>query len=157
MSPNPASRGSVDELREAFENRYLGYQYHVVEFLTEHLADVSRAFGGDLQEMLVLAIIGQKYLHAAVEQKSGEAAISASRIADVTGIPRQTVRRKLTSLEAKGWIVKTPKAAYRLVVRDGVSAARKELDGVDRRSIDRVARLHLNLTRLLAGPELRRD
>ncbi len=128
-----------------------------MEFLTEHLADVSRAFGGDLQEMLVLAIIGQKHLRAAVERQGGDAAISASRIADVTGIPRQTVRRKLKSLEERGWISQTPDAAYKLVIREGASAARKELDGVDRRSIERVARMHLNLTRLLASPEPRRD
>ncbi len=147
----------MDELREAFEKRYLGYQYHVVEFLTEHLADVSRQFGGDLQEMLVIAIIGQKHLRAAIDQTGADAAISASRIADVTGIPRQTVRRKLKSLEARGWITQTPDAAYKLVIRDGVSAARKQLDGVDRRSIERVARLHMNLTRILASPSQTRD
>ncbi len=156
-SQNPAAKGTVDELREAFEKRYLGYQYHVVEFLTEHLADVSRAFAGDLQEMLVLAIIGQKHLRAAVKGHDGETAISASRIADVTGIPRQTVRRKLKSLEARGWIVQTPDASYKLVVHDGASVARSELQDVDRRSIERVARMHLNLTRLLASQPPRGD
>ncbi len=49
----------VEALRGVFEQHYREYQYCFVEFLTEHLADVSRAFDGDLQEMLVLAVIGR--------------------------------------------------------------------------------------------------
>jgi predicted transcriptional regulator of viral defense system len=128
-----------------------------VEFLTEHLADVSRAFGGDLQEMLVLAIIGQKQLRSAINQQGAETAISASRIADVTGIPRQTVRRKLKSLEARGWITQTPDAAYKLAILAGGSPAKSDLNDVDRRAIERVARLYLNLTRVLASPDPTRD
>ncbi len=145
------------DVRDAFEKRYLMYQYHIVEFLTEHLADVSSAFGGDLQEMLVLAIIGQKHLRASMNEPAAETTISASRIADVTGIPRQTVRRKLKSLEARGWIAQTPDSAYRLVIRDGTADARKDLNSLDQRSIERAARLHVNLARILASPEPVRD
>jgi hypothetical protein len=39
----------------ALDGQYVVYQYTFVEFFIDHLVDVSRAFRGDLQEMLVLA------------------------------------------------------------------------------------------------------
>ena len=77
----------------------LYFRYHLVEFITEHLIDLSQAFDGDLQQVLVLAIIGQVHVGQLLkpDNNHGDAAqsISASRIADITCIPRQTVRRKL--------------------------------------------------------------
>lgn len=152
-----------DTARAAFDARYPAYQYCMVEFLTEHLADVSRTFEGDLQEALVLAVIGQMYLRAHMAQAQShpaaalDASISASRIADVTGIPRQTVRRKLQALEARGWIERTSTAAFRLVVRDGSSNAREDLDGLDRRGVDRAARLFCGLQKVLATPVPQQD
>ena len=64
-----------------------------MQFFVEHLSDVSRVFGGDLQEMLVLAVIGQAYMRAD-ELGRENAPINACRISETTGIPRQTVRRK---------------------------------------------------------------
>jgi hypothetical protein len=55
---------SIDQARARFEDSYLAYQYHFVDFLTEHLAELSRTFDRDFQEMLVLAIIGQVHLRA---------------------------------------------------------------------------------------------
>ena len=150
-----------DAVRTALEARYPAYQYCMVEFLTEHLADLARVFDGDLQEALVLAIIGQVRLRAHIEQakaaagaapRSFDASISASRLADVTGIPRQTVRRKLQALEDRGWIERNSDASFSLVVRDGVSMARQKLDPLDRRAIDRTARLFCGLERVLGLP-----
>lgn len=60
----------------------------------DHLTDVSRAFQGDLERMLVPAIIGQVHLNAPNRQPGpGSRDIlpdgwtAASQIADVTGIP----------------------------------------------------------------------
>jgi DNA-binding MarR family transcriptional regulator len=147
-----------EHVAAAFEADYRAYQYRVVEFLTEHLADLSREFGGDLQQMLVLAIVGQVHIHRHLRidgqssPQNPETSISASRIADVTGIPRQTVRRKLAALETRGWIERTPAASYRLVVMDTAqgSPARRDLRDVDRRSIDRYANLFCGLAALLA-------
>ena len=150
-----------DAIRTALEARYPAYQYCMVEFLTEHLADLARVFDGDLQEALVLATIGQLRLRAHMEQtkaasgaapRSSNPSISASRIADVTGIPRQTVRRKLQALEDRGWIERDSDASFSLIVRDGVSVARQKLDPLDRRSIDRAARLFCALERVLGVP-----
>lgn len=131
--------------------RYPLVQYHFVEFITTHLADCSRTFDGDLQQMLVLAIIGQVYLRAYLDASpaAGQppkivpvtASITASRIADVTGIPRETVRRKLAALERRGWIERTGDAGWRLAVQEGKSAARADLAALDQRGMERMARI----------------
>lgn len=156
------TRGA-DDAAEAFAAAYPDYQYRFVEFFIEHLSDVGRAFGGDLQQVLVLAVLGQAYLHAArsdAEQPAADrrppqerASTSASRIADVTGIPRQTVRRKLAALGERGWILRNPDGLWRLAVEDGVSAARRDLSDIDRRALMRVARLYADLDTLVAARE----
>ena len=47
----------IEQIEAQFRAQYPTYQYYFVEFFTEHLADCSRVFGGDLQLMLVLAIV----------------------------------------------------------------------------------------------------
>ncbi|MGQ3355465.1 MAG: helix-turn-helix domain-containing protein [Phreatobacter sp.] len=147
------------EVREAFAARYREYQYRFVEFLTEHLSDLSRAFGGDLQAMLVLAIVGQVRIaslaHAGADGDQEErGAITASRLADVTGIPRETVRRKLTFLAERGWIERTPGRSWRLVVREEEAVARQDLSDLDQRAIHRIARLFAGLE-VLVVPDSR--
>jgi DNA-binding MarR family transcriptional regulator len=139
-----------------FRENYIAYQYAFVEFLTEHLCDVSRAFDGDMQEMMVLAIIGQMHLRALAGGAAAkgdtlpERGISASRIADVTAIARQTIRRKLKSLETRGWIERTPNASFRLALTDSGSSARRDLTDTDQRAMERIAKLYCTLHRLLA-------
>jgi DNA-binding IclR family transcriptional regulator len=120
------------------EYRFL--QYHFVQFITEHLSDVSRVFDGDLQEVLVLAIIGQVYMRAD-EQGRENAPIAATRIAEVTNIPRQTVRRKLQSLERRGFIYQIENGGWQLVVHDKEAVARDGLFDLDRRGIERMIKL----------------
>lgn len=148
----------AEKLRDAFETHYREYQYTLVEFLVEHLTDASRVFAGDLQQMLVLALIGQVQIHAARRAvAAGEdpsalpderVSINASRIADVTGIPRETVRRKLAALERKGWIVRGAGANWRLAFVGGEPTALADLRGIDTRAIARVARLVADLESL---------
>lgn len=145
-------------------DRALQLRYHYVEFLTEHLSDCCRVFGGDLQEMLVLAVIGQVHLRALLDAApngavtprliAGPAGISASRIADVTGIPRQTVRRKLAKLESRGWAAPRASGLWVLAVRDGVALAREGeggLDALDARSMERVLRMARRMSRIIDG------
>jgi hypothetical protein len=145
----------IDEVAQVFEQRYRDYQYRFVEFFIEHLSDVSRPFKGDLQAVLVLAVLGQAWLKAArdarAEGRELEAlppermSTSASRIADITGIPRQTVRRKLDTLENRGWILRNPDGSCRLVSANGQTAVKHDLAETDRRALLRVARLFANL------------
>lgn len=153
---NGGESARAGDLAEAFRRDYLKYQYRFVEFFTEHVGELSRAFGGDLQSVIVLAIVGQMRLKAVRETLArGETpgprlqgdGTTASRIADVTGIPRQTVRRKLLALRDKGWLEQDDAGVWRLVADpdgDG-SAARRDLSEFDQRAMSRIARLVADL------------
>nr|WP_294548818.1 hypothetical protein [uncultured Rhodopila sp.] len=124
----------------------LYFRYHLVEFVTDHLIDVSRTFDGDLQEALVLAVVGQVVMQARTRHGTDFSkitkSIAASRIADITLIPRQTVRRKLASLHARGWIEQDETKSWRVVVPDdGRAAAQRDLAGLDVRGIRRGVQL----------------
>lgn len=149
--------GETGAIRAAFVADYPRAQYHCVEFLASHLADCSRTFEGDLQQMLILALIGQMHLRACLDEDGGvwqtsptlDTSISASRLSDVTGIPRQTVRRKLQALESRGWIVQNAEGRWQIVVDDqGIPASRQALADLDNQSTERFARLHAALKRI---------
>lgn len=139
-------------LEQRFADAYPDYQYLFVEFLMEHLAEVSRAFKGDLQQMLVLALIGQVHLRwtrkcrkqgiALPDSPPAEASISASRLADCSGIPRETVRRKLVLLQENGWVDRAPDGRWRMVMaKPDTTAARGDFEDIDRAAMKRIARL----------------
>jgi biotin operon repressor len=101
-------------------NRHFGriWPVHVQEF-SALLITLRRHFGGDLDRMLVLAIIGSRTLPsrridglsyeefvALRRNEEAPAPINLQSIADCSGIPRETVRRKIRDLEALGWIVR---------------------------------------------------
>jgi DNA-binding transcriptional ArsR family regulator len=151
----------VEEAQAAFASNYQAYQYRFVEFFIEHLSDLSRSFRGDLQAMIVLALVGQVHLRA-VRAAIGAGrdprdlpierlGITASRIADVTSIPRETVRRKLDGLEGRGWVLRNQDGSWRMVHEYGVTAARTDLADLDARGIERVARLFRDLEALVAA------
>lgn len=90
-------------------------------FVVRHLVRLYRAFDGDLLEAIVLGEVAHHnlsaYLAQVVEARpSGAAAprlpqrsdylpTNAFSIAQATGIPRQTVRRKVKSLVERGWLL----------------------------------------------------
>ncbi len=77
-----------------------------------------------------------------------DTAINASRIADVTGIPRETVRRKLALLEERGWIEQTASQSWKLVVSGQKSKVYGDLAALDARGIARAARFLAALRQL---------
>ena len=101
-----------------------------VEAFTELLITLRRQFGGDLDRMLVLAVIGSRTLHRRRSHglsyddfQEGRhnltpdpLPINVQSITACTGIPRETVRRKVRELEASGWIIKGDKG--RLIVSE---------------------------------------
>ncbi|WP_371054650.1 MarR family transcriptional regulator [Rhodosalinus sp. K401] len=154
---------SADILAERFAEEYPRYQYAVVEFMVAHLTDVSRAFHGDLQQALVLAVIGQVRLGAGrtardaeqVQPAAEELSITASRIADVTGIPRETVRRKLKLLQDRGWVDRRPDGAWYLVSgpdTDTTTPARRDFAELEERTRRILARLVVDLGQLARPP-----
>jgi predicted transcriptional regulator len=147
---SPAAR--ADAAAEAFRAAYPAYQHRWVEFFVEHLTDVSRTFEGDLQQAILLAIIGQARLAAlrGGDASTGPRGTNASRLAEVTGIPRETVRRKLRALEERGWIAQDEAGIWRMVVDpDGRDTpARRDLADIDERARRRVARLVVDLSQI---------
>jgi DNA-binding IclR family transcriptional regulator len=99
--------------------------------------------------------VGQARIRAvrdAVEQGAEPAqmtGISASRLADITGVPRQTVRRKLAALRARGWVVQLPDDSWSIAAQHEAGSVRDSLAEVDRRAIARVARLFADLERVV--------
>lgn len=127
------------------------YEFLLVNFMEwigSHLADCSRVFAGDLSEMMVLAVIGQifvrQYSVPAVrdyELDGNELTVSAARIAEITAMPRETVRRKLKSLEKKGWVEQVQGGKWKFVMDGEISVASKELMPLQMRSLTRMMNL----------------
>lgn len=102
---------------------------------TTLLVECRRHFDGDMDQLVILSVIGERTLTpdrsrglSYTEFVRGRRVVEISRyintqsIADYTGIPRETVRRKVDRLIGRGWIRKnrdgtlevTPKAAVDL-------------------------------------------
>lgn len=91
-----------------------------VASLTRFLIECRKAFDGDLDRFLVLAVIGertysQQHADPGIDYdtfRSGKAPttptldINLRSIAEFSGIPRETVRRKIVELTEKGWITR---------------------------------------------------
>jgi hypothetical protein len=86
---------------------------------TSLLIECRKHFGGDLNAMLVLAVMGDRTLPSERVRglsyddfRSGRRTevqkklINVQSIADSTGIPRETVRRKVAWLIERGWVEK---------------------------------------------------
>ena len=132
------------------QRRHYAYlQYHSQEYVTAALADASRAFQGDLQKALILSIIGQAFLRTFLRSSrdpynlgTDDYYITASRISDITYIPRETVRRKLNELFNDGLIKKDPMSRWTLTFdADGEAIARQRYKDVDDNNIARLSKL----------------
>jgi hypothetical protein len=91
-----------------------------VASLTRFLIDCRRNFDGDIDLFLVLCIIGDRTFpaHRARSAMDFETSgktnakglksedVNPQSISDFSGIPRETVRRKLKALFEKGWVAR---------------------------------------------------
>jgi hypothetical protein len=149
----------IARLEMAYLNHYTATQYYWIQFFSEHMADVSRTFRGDLQLALILAVVGQAALEQVRDRPVGSVVesdfggINASRLADVTGIPRQTVRRKLALMAREGWIAQRADGSWAITVGEHGPKVRRDLAGLDRRGIARIARLTATLHQLASAGE----
>lgn len=81
--------------------------YHLSQTMLHALREIYRLFDGDIVMALVLGELGQ---HAVAGNHHGSGRrghlrpSNAHSIAAASGIPRETVRRKLDKLIAKGWV-----------------------------------------------------
>ncbi len=143
-----------------YRQNYIAAQYVFVQFFADHLSDLSRTFRGDLQMMLILATLGQVHLER-VRRKLGPVAAddvpldidigwtTSSRLADVTGIPRQTVRRKLLSLQQLGWVIQNEQQGW-AIHREGGTRAHSDLSDIDTRAMRRISKFVADFTTLMS-------
>lgn len=133
---------------------------HVAAF-TRHLIECRHACDGDLDLFLVLTIIGERtfspqfapeamthteFLEGTVGSVE-PLAINLQSIADYSGIPRETVRRKIAELEAKGWVQRGPDGFI-----TATRAASADLEPLTRSSITYVAGMMKLFRQVFAQP-----
>jgi len=108
----------------------------LLEPLLELLTEAHRTFGGDGEKFHILLLVGLRMTEHRAAPAFDLDAVEAGRVAEfpslatnvksiaaVTGIPEETVRRKVRRLTADGWIERrgndlfyTPKAARELTL-----------------------------------------
>jgi hypothetical protein len=162
--PSDASAGAADSVAPASSRSavsaallasYPTVQYHFVQFLAEHLTDCRKTLGGDFDDLMLLAVLGQRFLQARQDRDAGDIGaaariwMSALRLSDVTGIPRESVRRKLNRLAARGWVTQDPAQGWGLAGTFDEATARIDLGDLDRRAIERLGKLVTALLPLL--------
>jgi hypothetical protein len=142
----------------ALHENYPTVQYHYVQFLAEHLTDCRKSLGGDFDDLMILAVLGQRFLQARKDCDAGNGGaveriwMSALRLSDVTGIPRESVRRKLKQLAERGWVTQEPSRGWALAGSfDAIPPAKVDLSDLDKRGIDRLGKLVTALLPLMPG------
>lgn len=108
--------------RNKLREHHLDVTFVLGRFMTDHLVRVYQAFDKDITAAIVLGTISQYNLqryYAEIGEKSAEGlhrlaaraehfphgrACTAMSISKSTGIPRETVRRKIRALIKRGWL-----------------------------------------------------
>jgi hypothetical protein len=140
LSTSPRESDASAHPGELSRDEYRLVQYHFVELFVGHLLDASKGFGGDLTELVVMATVGQAHIRGD-ELGREHGPINATRISDVTGIPRQTVRRKLESLQKRGWVQQIDGGGWQVVIEESEAVARRDLAELDRSGIKRALKM----------------
>lgn len=107
-------RGKVAAL---LHEKFSDYQPIWVEQHLRLHCNLRETFGNDLDKSIILAVIGQRMLQIGLDRpidfdqaRTGKYELDLSRmtnvesIAEATGIPRETVRRKVSELLEIGWL-----------------------------------------------------
>lgn len=135
--------------KDILENFGRIWPRHVLN-LTHFLIACRKSFDGDIDLFLVLCVIGERsFSHAKVradlkyeEWASQEKIvvepedINVQSIADFSGIPRETVRRKLRILIAKGWVERDDHGYVHATLK-----ARTELEPLTRASLQYLSQM----------------
>lgn len=129
-TPLPTTRGLV---AAAMERNFSTLQPVWVEEHLKLLCELRRMFGADLDKPIILGVIGQRHFATVVRPYDydtalqGDVPIDMSRLTNVesiataTGIPRETVRRKVNELIEAGWVRKGNRGA--LIVAETATEA----------------------------------
>ena len=101
------------------ETRFVSTQFLWVEGHLEMLCKLRSIVGNDLDKVIILAVIGQRMLGGAMattdepdQLQRTAPTIDANRLTNIesiaaaTGVPRESVRRKVGELVATGWVTR---------------------------------------------------
>lgn len=120
MPSDPPEAAAPGPIRQLYELDFAAAQSVWVDAYLELLIAMRARFGSDLDSIMLLSAIGQQMLsdprlppmgHA--EMRSAPArewrySTNLDALARATGIPRETVRRKINALVAQGLVVRLP-------------------------------------------------
>ncbi len=127
--------------------KYAQFKHEFLELLFAVLVDERPVFGNDLDSLLVYTAVSRYYLRdervgLSLEDRDlgRRFTLNATRIAESTRIPRETVRRKLRQLESKGFLEKGPREDWRVVVRNGQPVIRSEYSHVWQQEMTRIVK-----------------
>ena len=109
--------------RDLIEEHFATIWPAQIASFTRLMVQLRNAFDGDLDMMVVLAVIGDRtrpenWARELVDYGSltlddagdrRQFPLNVQSISDYTAIPRETVRRKVVALEARGWILRDEK------------------------------------------------
>lgn len=103
---------------------------------TTLLVECRRLFDGDMDEMLILSAIGERTLTrqrsrglsypeflGGTRNDAVAGRINTQSIADSTGVPRETVRRKMAHLIGRGWVKRNDDGTFEVTERASVDLA----------------------------------
>lgn len=138
---------------------YIKFKHEFLEFLFAELVDMRTIFEGDLDALLIFISISRYYLRDERSNPFGDDEVAfgtqhhltLSRIAEITKIPRETVRRKLKLLESRGLLEKGYHDNWRLTVAEGQPVIRMAHEEVWRREMQRLVKLVRSLKDHLPG------
>ncbi|MEK4034936.1 helix-turn-helix domain-containing protein [Methylocystis sp. IM3] len=137
----------VKALETIVSDKYPKFKHEFLELLFAVLVDERPVFGNDLDSLLVYTAVSRLYLRderaglSSEDQESGRRyTLTATRIAESTRIPRETVRRKLRQLESRGFLEKGPRDDWRVVVKDGQPVIRSEYSHVWQQEMARIVK-----------------
>ena len=148
---------------EQFDKHYPQLTYETGLFMIDYLRRVNREFENDLTACVVLGEIAQHNIRGLMREKlprsglpSGEFATreivaanlrrcNAHSVAEASGIPRETVRRKIEKLVDWGYITRDAKGG--LALKPGVS---RHFKAFDRQTIVDLCALAERVRRIVA-------
>ena len=136
--------------REQLLQRRRELSYVSGRFMTEHLIRVHQLFEGDLTAAVVLATVAQhgvqryydevaRHSTAGFDRLVADGAhvdhlrpCNALSVSNATGIPRETVRRKVRWLQQRGWLEIGPRGRLSVVPRMSDDFAEFDLETIER-------------------------
>ncbi|RBI87433.1 hypothetical protein DRV85_00405 [Rhodosalinus halophilus] len=108
-------------------------EIRAIDSIATTLADLGQAFGGDMKAVTILLLLAR-----AARGTEAAVGMTQSEIAARSGIPRETVRRKLVAMERPGWIVRHESLWY-LNMTLGETKSGDAWVAIKRRYVDRAA------------------